>query len=55
MNISQKKQNKEDFNKLKEAFQKDPMLRNRMSYKARNWDEALNIYRRRPRRNDKES
>lgn len=45
MNISQKKQRKEDFNKLKESFQKDPVLHDRMSYKARNWDEQSNNYR----------
>ncbi len=44
MNVSQKKQRKEDFNKLKELFQKDSVLHDRMSDKARNWDEQLNNY-----------
>ena len=44
MHISQRKQRKEDFNKLREAFQKDQVLSDRMSYRAANWDEALNQY-----------
>jgi hypothetical protein len=44
MKLSQKGQRKEDFNKLKESFQKDSKLQDRISYKARNWDEQLNNY-----------
>ena len=44
MNVSQSKQRKEDFDKLKETFQKDQTLRDRMSYKARNWDQTLGHY-----------
>jgi len=44
MNISQIKQIKKDFDKLKESFQKDPIPDSRMSNKARKWDKALKYY-----------
>lgn len=44
MNVSQRTQPKLDFNEMKEAFQKDKALSDRMSDKAPHWDSALQDY-----------